>query len=177
VFEAALRQKARELRDDEVDKVTEAMEKKLDKLEERFDRKQAELKKEQAKVSGGKTQQITAVAEGVLGLLSGRRTASAISKIGRAAGRKGELEAEAKETEAELQAIQKEIDDLKEAFEADLAAIQERADAAVEGIEPYTIAPLKKDIQVVVFGLGWVPSWCFTAGGRFEFAPAFLKED
>ncbi len=177
VFEAALRQKARELRDDEVDKVTEAMEKKLDKLEERFDRKQAELKKEQAKVSGGKTQQITAVAEGVLGLLSGRRTASAISKIGRAAGRKGELEAEAKETEAELQAIQKEIDDLKEAFEADLAAIQERADAAAEGIEPYTIAPLKKDIQVVVFGLGWVPSWCFTAGGRFEFAPAFLKED
>jgi hypothetical protein len=177
VFEAALRQKSRELRDGEVDKATAAMEKKLDKLEERMDRKRAELKKEQAKVSGGKQQQITAVAEGVLGLLTGKRTTTAISKIGRATGRKSDLEAEVKETETELQAIQVEIDALKEAFEAELAAIQERADAAVEGIEPYTIAPLKKDIQVVVFGLGWVPSWCFAAGGRFEFAPAFHKED
>lgn len=176
-FEAVLRQKAREVRDAEVDKATEAMEKALDRLEERLARKQAELKKEKAKISGGTQEQISAVAEGVLGLLTGRRTASAISKIGRATGRKSELKAEVKETEAELQAIQQQIEELRAEYEAELAAIQERADAAIEGIKPYTITPLKKDIQIVVFGLGWVPSWCFTAGGRFEFAPAFRKED
>jgi hypothetical protein len=176
-FEAALRQKARELRDDETDKATERMEKDIDRLQDKLEKKQSALRKEQTRASSGTTQTLTAVAEGVLGLFSGRRTTTALSKIGRATGRKTELDASVKETEAEIAAINKEIDDRRALFDQELAAIQARSDAAVEGVEPYTITPLKKDIQVVVFGLGWVPSWCFSAGGRFEFAPAFRKDE
>lgn len=176
-FEAALRQKARELRDSEVDKATQRMDKDIDRLQDKLQKKEAELRKDQTKASSGTTQTLTAVAEGVLGLFSGRRTTTALSKIGRATGRKTELDASVKETEAEIAAINKEIDDRKAIFQQEMDEIQRRADAAVEGVQPYTITPLKKDIQVVVFGLGWVPSWCFSAGGRFEFAPAFRKDE
>ncbi len=177
VFEAALRQKAREVRDAEQDRVTAAMDKALDKLEDKRKKKQAELQKEQTRVDSGSQQQFTAVAEGVLGLLSGRRSTSALSKIGRATGRKSELQAAVQETEAELLAIDEEIAALRAEYDKQLAEVQARADVAIEGIKPYTITPLKKDIQVVVFGLGWVPAWSFTADGRFELAPAFQKKE
>jgi len=174
-FEARLRQAAREARDAEVDSATEKMEKTLDRLEDRRKKKLLDLQKEEAKVSGGTQQQVTALAEGVLGLLSGRRTTSALSKIGRATSRKGEIQARVGALETEVQDIEQKIAQLRADYEQELAAIQEKWDAAVERVEPYEITPLKKDIQVAVFGLGWVPYWGFMAGGRFELAPAFHK--
>jgi hypothetical protein len=64
------------------------------------------------------------------------------------------------------------MDQLGADYEKELAAIQEKWDAAIEQIEDYEITPYKKDIQVMMFGVGWVPYWTFTAGDRFEFAPA-----
>jgi len=77
--------------------------------------------------------------------------------------------------ETEVQDIEQKIAQLRADYEQELAAIQEKWDAAVERVEPYEITPLKKDIQVAVLGLGWVPYWGFMAGGRFELAPAFHK--
>ncbi|MBN2470206.1 MAG: DUF87 domain-containing protein [Anaerolineae bacterium] len=176
VFEANLRQAAREARDAEVDKATEKMEKELSRLEDRLKTRQRALDKDRAEASGGTVSQLGTVAEGVLGLLSGKRTSTSISKIGRAANQRTKLQAEVAESEAEVAELQAQIQSLTESFEKELVAIQEKWDAELEKVEPYKITPYKKDIQIVVFGLGWVPAWVFSAGERFEFAPAFQKD-
>ncbi len=176
VFEANLRQAAREARDAEVDKATQKMDKEESRLEERLKARQRALDKDRAEAAGGTASQLGNVAEGVLGLLSGKRTSTAISKLGRAANQRTKLQAGVAKSEAEVAEIQAQIESLKDSFEKELAAIQDRWDAAVEKVAPYQITPFKKDIQVVVFGLGWVPVWVFRADDRFEFAPAFQKE-
>ncbi len=172
-FEAALRQAAREHRDKEVDQVTAAFEKRMDRLEETLEKKEAELKKDKAKASGGSQDLLATGVQGALSLLQGRKPTSLISRVTRQVGRRGELKAEVEETEEEIKAIQQEIQALAAEFEQAVQAVQAKWDAEIENITEKEITPLKKNIQVDVFGLGWVPYYAFQAEGRIEFEPAF----
>ena len=173
-FESAVAQAAREKRDAEVDKVTEQYTKKIEKLEDRREKKERELEKDEAEASAGGHQQVASIAEGVFNFLSGRRTSSSLSKIGRASSRKSSLKAEVRETKAELEAIERDIEDLRRELEDELEAVQQKWDEAQKETEDYDINPYKKDIQVMMMGVGWVPVWTFTADERYEFVNAFV---
>ena len=43
-------------------------------------------------------------------------------------------------------------------------------------LDEYEISPYKKNIELDVFALGWLPHWLFTADGRTELAPAYTAE-
>ena len=176
-FESAVAQAAREKRDAEVDKVTEQYTKKIEKLEDRREKKERELEKDEAEASAGGHQQVASIAEGVFNFLSGRRTSSSLSKIGRASSKKSSLKAEVRETKAELEAIERDIEDMRRELEDELEAVQQKWDEAQKETEDYEINPYKKDIQVMMMGVGWVPVWTFTADERYEFVNAFVVND
>ena len=176
-FEAAVRQAAREQRDDEVEKVTESFEKKIDRLEESLRKKEAELKKDKAKASGGSQDLLAAGVSGALSLLQGRSATSMINRVTRKFGQRGEYQAEVEEGEKDVQAVQEQLDAMSTEFEQELQAVQAKWDAELQNITEKEITALKKNVQVQVFGLGWVPYYAFTSEGRFEFVAAFKQAE
>lgn len=173
VFEAAVRQAAREQRDAEFDKLTERFEKQLDRLGDKLKKKETELEKDKRKASTGDQDLLTTGLSGAFAVLTGRSATSAMSRVGRKFGRRGELKAEVETTERELQDMQNEQEQLRAEFEEETQALEEKWNAELSNTSEKEVSPYKKDIRMSVFGLGWLPYYAFTSDGRMEFAPAF----
>jgi Helicase HerA, central domain len=173
-FEARVRQAAREIRDQEVDEITERYERKMATLEEKIAKKQTELQQDQARAQSSNNQNIADIAMGVLGMLGGggrRRTSSSLSRIGRAATKAigtDATEAEAAETQVELEQLQQQYAQLQQEFDSQLPQIDEQFEDRIKAMDEIEISPAKKDISVVLFGIGWQPRWVFTANGKTE---------
>ncbi len=175
-FEAAVRTAARELRDAEIDKVTEAYEKKIDRLEAALTKKRAELDKDKAKASGTSQDLLATGLSGAFDLLRGRSASSSISRVSRKIGKQSELNAEVAATEREVADLLAEVEALRKEFEAALQEVQTRWEEELANISEAEVAPLKKNVRVQVFGLGWLPQYAFPSEGRVEFAPALPKQ-
>lgn len=177
VFAAAVQQAAREKRDAEIDKLKERLEKNIDKLEERERKKKVELQKDKAKQSSGNQDLLSTGLSGAFAIFTGRSATSAISRVGRKFGKRGELKAEVEATEAEIAELNAEMEQLRQEFEAESLAIGEKWDAAMDNATEKEVSPYKKDIRLDVFGLGWLPYYAFTSDGRTEFAPAYEVDE
>jgi hypothetical protein len=175
-FEARLRQAAREQRDTQVDEVTEKLQDKLDKLEERRTRKAREVQEDETRVASSNQKDIADIALGVLGMLTGnRRSSTGLTRIGRAAVRAAWTsapETSLEKSRAELAEIDGQIAALQQEMQDQLADVQTQFDEAAAKVESYAIAPLKKDIEVEVFALVWLPHYVFTSGGQQRLASA-----
>jgi hypothetical protein len=168
-FEARLRQAAREQRDKQIDEITEKLEAKLDKLEERRTRKQREVQEDETRVGSSNQKDLADIAMGVLGMLTGSRSTTTISRIGKAAVRAAgtnTAESGLEKSRAELAEIDGQIAALQQELQDQLAEVQAQADEAALKTEPYAIAPLKKNIEVDLFALVWLPHYVFTSGGQ-----------
>jgi len=178
-FRARLHQASRELRDKAMDDLTAKYDKKIDTLQDRLARKERDVREDEARVSASNQRDITDIALGVFGALTGSRRNSSLSKIGKAASRAvGTSSAEAAlakaqeerdEVQAQIEALQLEMDEEMEALEA-------KYDADNVELTDYEITPFKKNIEMDVFALGWLPHWLFKADGRTTLAAAYQSE-
>lgn len=173
VFEAKLVQLAREQRDAEVDKVTADYDKKYDRLEEQRDRKQRELQKDEARAATKNQNSLINIGEGLFNLVTGKRTSSSISKIGRAVSSRGAANAEVEETKEEIIAIEREMEDLKQELEMALQDVRAKWDEVAQQKGEYEVTPYKKNIALDIFGVGWVPYWYFKSEGQGKFVSAY----
>ena len=73
------------------------------------------------------------------------------------------------DVEEQLDAMRREMDEEMNTLEADY-------DPETIRLDEYEISPYKKNIELDVFALGWLPHWLFTADGRTELAPAYTAE-
>jgi hypothetical protein len=61
--------------------------------------------------------------------------------------------------EEDLANLMADLDELEAAMEQDLRAAQQKWEDAISKNEPTPITPNKKDITMVLYGVGWVPYW------------------
>jgi hypothetical protein len=163
-FRIRLGQNAREVRDDEVEKLRKKYATKLATLQERLRRAQqaVDREKQQAKQAGAQT--AISIGATLLSAFTGRKIASA-SSIGRATtavrgvSRSVSASQDIGRAQETVDAVQKEINDLTAQFNTESAELAARIDTTTEELEKLTIKPKKADIVVQLVALTWTPYW------------------
>lgn len=158
-FRMRLQQIAREERDEEIDEIKERYEKKLEKVEDRLRREEADLAQREADVAARRRETAVSVGESVIGMFLGRRSmrmaSTAMSKQRQAAKARLQLD----EAREEVVERQEDKEELEEELQEEVAGIRERWEEAVTELEEYDVRPRRKDVQISLFALAWVPHW------------------
>ena len=171
-FRAQATQVAREGRDAEVDKVTARFEGLIDRLENQLERKERELGAERKELADRKREQMFTQGEAFLSLLRGRTTYT-LSRTSRARRYTRQTEADLKESVDVIEKLQNDIQDAEAQFEQQLRQINDKWARAAADIQDHLVTPYKKDIQIELFGIGWLPHWYAVINGQAALLPAF----
>ncbi len=157
-FFAHVRDAAHDARDEELSSIAERYDGKFERLENRVERKISRLDSRKDELQAAETQQLAAGTESALRLLRGQLfdTISRIARVHRfTVGTREGVEV----YEEDLANLMADLDELEATMEQDLQAAQQKWRDAVQKNESVPIRPNKKDITMVLYGIGWVPYW------------------
>jgi hypothetical protein len=163
-FRLRLSQKAREERDEALEKLRKKYAPKLATLQERIRRAEQAVEREAEQAKEAKLQTAISVGATLLGAVLGRK-AMGRSSVGRATtaargvGRSMRQAQDVDRARATVEATVQRLADLEAEFEAETEAVRERYDPALEDLETVVVRPKKKDIAVKLVGLAWAPHW------------------
>jgi len=160
-------------RADEIKKVGDGFDKKIDALQVKINREQRELKQDETRLSQRKLEEAGNIGEGLFGLFTGkkvsRKVSSALTKRRMSAQAKAEVD-ESKEAIADFE---KQIAELKKAKEAAVNDVEQRWDDIASKASEISVAAMKKDIRVDLFGVAWFPYYSIQSGDQTLEFPAF----
>jgi len=162
---------AREKMEKELDKVRARYERKLRTLRGRLAREEQELAQDQAEYEQRKMEELGTHAENIFGLFIGRRRRLSTSLTKRRLTERAKVD-----VEESLQAIEqykREIADLEREMEEALEEVKARWAEIVEVEEEIPVTPYKKDVQVSLFGVAWLPCYVLRDEERIVEAPAY----
>lgn len=171
-FEARVKQAAREKRDEEIDKINQKFATAMDRLEERKRRKYVELRSEERELAARRREEMFTVGESLLSLMRGRTTYT-VSRMSRASRYRTMTDERLNESKYSIDDIERQMGELEAEYETALREAGERWAQAVEQTQVSPISPLKKDIYLEVFGIGWQPNWMMALDGQRVLLPAF----
>jgi hypothetical protein len=164
-FRAQLQQAARERRDAEADTIAAKYEKLMDAVEEKLRREERELSAQRKEVADLKREEFFTRGEALLSLFKGRTTYT-LSRSSRVTRYRRQAGEQMTESEQQIVDLETQLQDLQQRFQQDIQASTDKwAKVAVE-VQPYLITPLKKDIQVELFGIGWIPYYYVELNGQ-----------
>ena len=92
------------------------------------------------------------------------RAATAARGVGRSIQQSGDVG----RAEENVDAIQKQKEELELQLKSDIEAIKSNIDAALDAIEKIEIRPTKTNIVVKLFALAWIPSWRDSKGAMIS---------
>lgn len=170
-FMAQVQAAVREKRDSEVDAIAQRYDKRLATIEERYEKKARRLESEQDELRARKQEELLTAGESLMQLMKGRAyyTLSRTSRMRRyTEGSQAQLGS----IEEDLQDI---VDDFKRTeaeFEQALQSVDNKWRDTLQQTEEVRISTYKKDINLMVFGVGWVPYWQATINGATTILPA-----
>ncbi|MEO8611780.1 MAG: DUF87 domain-containing protein [Chloroflexota bacterium] len=164
-FPAQVQQVARERRDAEIDQTAAKYEKLLDSLDEKIRRKERELSLEKRELADRKREEFFTRGEALLSLFKGRTTYT-LSRTSRSARMKNQTKGQLTESEEVIADLEDQMDAAKTKFEAEIQGVNDRWAKVAADVQNYTITPLKKDIQVELFGIGWIPYYFVEVNGQ-----------
>jgi len=171
-FRARVTQAFHEKRNLAVEKLRARYKPKLARLRDRIERAKEKVEREKEQYSQSKYQTALSFGATVLGALFGRKLGSranvgratrAARGVGRAAKERGDI-ARAQDN---LEDLNQKLVDLEEAFQEDLARLQETLDPAQSEIQAKEVRARKSDIAVRELALTWTP-WRIDADGIAE---------
>jgi hypothetical protein len=159
-FRARLAHAARELRDEEVDKLRAATAKKTATIENRIQAAEARLAKEKAESSAAKMQAGVSVLGGLLGGLLGRKMNMSVltrgsSAIGRATSAYKQHQDVAMAGER-VEDLAREMETMRAEAEKEIQRISEQYDSANLKLESETLKPTKTNVKVEQVALLWM---------------------
>jgi len=162
---------ARQQREAEIKKVSEAYEKKIDTLQTRLNREQRELDQDQAELKERGLEEWGTHAENLLGLLGGRkrRLTSSLSKRRMTAASKADVK-ESQETIAEMT---KQISELQAEQAQAIEEVNQKWSEIVDDMKEMPFMPNKKDVLVDLFGVAWMPYYLARVGDEVIELPGF----
>ncbi len=163
-FVARLQAVAREQRDAEIDRVASRYDQKLAALEQQYQRKAKRLESEQDELEDRKREELLTAGESLIQLMKGRAyyTLSRTSRMRRYTTMSKD---QVSTIEQDLQRIVEQFNATEQEMQQALQAVQDKWVQALQQIEETRISPLKKDINVILYGIGWVPYWDVVING------------
>jgi hypothetical protein len=169
-FRIRMQQAARERRDAQIDRLRQKYAPKITALEERLRRAGQTLENEKAQAGQQKMQTAISFGAAIFSVLTGRKALSQ-STLGKAAttargaGRSLKEAQDVARAQENIQALQKQLDDLKSQMEQETAEAGAAIDPVTEALEKYELRPKKTDITVSLIALAWFPYWRDDKGG------------
>jgi hypothetical protein len=164
-FPAQVQQVARERRDAEIDQIAAKYEKLMDSIDEKIRRKERELNLEKRELADRKREEFFTRGEALLSLFKGRTTYT-LSRTSRSARMRNQTKGQLTESEEVIADLEDQMDAAKQKFEAEIAGVNDRWAKVAAEVQNYTITPYKKDIQIELFGIGWIPYYFVEVNGQ-----------
>lgn len=171
-YETRVRQSAREARDAELDKTNQKYSTKMDALEEKLRRRQTELRADEIEESDRKREELYTTGEAILSLFRGR-TNYTLSRMSRASRFSRQSGTNINENRYMIEQIEQEMAALEAEYEGVMKQIADKWAAIATQRQQYPISPLKKDIYLEIFGIGWLPMWVVNLSGQTLLLPAY----
>jgi len=150
-FRGRLGHVAREKRDEEIDKMRDKWASKINSKKSQIETAHRQLEKEKAQSRGSTLK----AGFNILTALFGKRKLSA-STLGSATSAYSQSQ-DVRVVKDKIEDLERAIDDIRREIEEDQAEITQKYDASVLELETVEIKPYKKDIDVDVVGLIWLP--------------------
>jgi hypothetical protein len=158
----------------EVEKVVTSYDKKVERIEKKLRRERQELKEDEADHSARKQEELGTHLETVLSIFGGRRKSVSTSLRKRRMTQKAKMDIEeSREAIAEYEAQLEELAD-EEADAVD--ELEEKWIDIAADVTEIPISPYKKDVNVVLFGVAWLPYHVVDVDGRQIELPGFGAE-
>ncbi len=148
---------ARKLRDDEIAKVEAAFEKKLATIQDKLKREQRELEQDESELSQRTIEEMGKAAETVFGLFAKKSSSRNISSSLTKRRMTAQAKADVKESKDAIADMEKQIAGLEKEKAQAIAEVETRWGEVAGRDEEVVLTPLKKDIQLEVFGVAWFP--------------------
>ena len=170
-FRRRLREAAREGLEKELEKIRRTYERKLQRLRERLKREERELAEDLAEYEQRKQEEWATHAENLLGLFLGRRRRLTTSLTKRRLTQKALADIE--ESKAAIAEYKAQIEALEAEMREAMADARARWAEKIEDVDVLMLRPYKREVQVEMFGIVWMPYYVFGEGEVLWEAPAF----
>lgn len=163
-FRIRLQMAARELRDEQVEKLREKYQSKISRLQERIRTAEHAMEREKEQAQQQKLQTAISFGTTIFSALLGRKTVSR-SSLGRASttvSRAGRILKEKKDVERaeeKLQALNEQVAELESLMTQDIEELKASLDPLTEELEALTVSPKKSGISISLVTLAWAPYW------------------
>jgi hypothetical protein len=163
-FRIRLQERARERRDESVDRLKQKYAAKVMGLQDRIRRAEQAVVREKDETSQQKMQTAISLGATVFGAVLGRKAAT-LGTIGRATttargvGRTMRQAGDVARAQENVVALKEQLLDLEGQLQTEIEALIAAADPLTETLEKVTIRPRKSDISVRMVALAWAPFW------------------
>ncbi len=164
-FPAQLQQAAREQRDREADALAAKYQKQFDSIDEKMKREEMQLNAQKRQLADLKREELFTRGETLLSLFKGR-TSFTLSRSSRVSRYKNQAGAQLSSSEQTLADLEDKGAALQDQFQVDLQAVTDKWAKVAVDIQAYVVTAYKKDIQVELFGVGWIPYYYTQINGQ-----------
>jgi hypothetical protein len=158
-FVRRCQEQAAALQEAEEHKTRAKYEARLARLEDRLRREERELHADRIEYEGRKREERLTLSESLWALLRGRRRLRTFSETSRRRRLASQAQADVEESEEVISDLERQMDEVRREWDEALSELADRVADMSRQIEQVQIKPKKTDIDVTVFGVGWVPSW------------------
>lgn len=162
-FRARCQQAAREVRDEEVDKIRERYAPKIKRIEDRLADQQLELQSEKDKARGRVVEEGLsglATVAGFLGVFGSKsRSLRSLSTAATKRRMTSTADSAIKETEADIARMEADAARLKSDLEGECADVSKQYEEAADDVQSTKIIAKKTDVDVQLVTLAWAPTW------------------
>ncbi len=161
-FRIRLSDRAREVRDEKVEKLRSKYESKLNTMEERLRKAEQRLDREKQEAEGARWQTMISTGATILGAVLGRRVASS-TNVGRAAtaargvGRARKQAEDVGRAMEDIESYKAKLQSLEDEVAEEVAEIGQRFDVDELELDVLLLKPRKSDIDIRHIALAWVP--------------------
>lgn len=162
---------ARDLLNAELDKLKSLYEKKLDAMEDKLEKEKRDVKTAETRLEQRRMEEMGTHGELILSFLTKRKKSisSSLSKRRMTTEAKSSLEDE----KLDVDLAQKNLEALEVEMKSKISQMESEWAQKVNDISEIPITPMKKDIFIENFGIGWVPYYRVKSSGQTLLIPAY----
>ena len=156
-FRARLVHSAHELRDEKVEELKEAYEKKFKTLEDRIGRAMDDVAEQKAQASSAKMDTAMRIGGTILGAVLGRSVRSRSSSAMSGASRAWKESRDVARAEEKVDDYREQLEELEEECEEEVQKLKDAMDPMTEKLEEVRLTPYKKNCAAKAVGVVWMP--------------------
>lgn len=171
-FQARVQIAAREQRDQAIDKLAQKYGDMMDKAEAKLRKTERDIRSEKTQLKGLQRQQLFTTGEAITSLMRGR-TNYTLSRMSYLSRYQRNTKDNIRERQEVMNEIERELDMIEQEFEEQVQKTNEYWANVVNQTREYIVTPFKKDIQLELFGIGWLPAWYANLNGQIVFLQAY----